>query len=89
MSEFTARSFPVYMYDKEMNCSIISMGEVCGPHGDKTLSLSRLPSVGLNNLHMLIMHRSYFPILSDQRTLSISESRRSGVLLCMYRLFDV
>ncbi|KAL3432536.1 cytidine deaminase-like protein [Aspergillus tetrazonus] len=28
MSEFTTRSFPVYMYDKEMNCSIISMGEL-------------------------------------------------------------
>ncbi|KAL5333602.1 cytidine deaminase-like protein [Aspergillus crustosus] len=28
MSEFTSRSFPVYMYDKDMNYTVITMGEL-------------------------------------------------------------
>ncbi len=28
ISEFTFPSFPVYMYDKDMNCTVLTMGEV-------------------------------------------------------------
>ncbi|KAJ0416191.1 cytidine deaminase-like protein [Aspergillus carlsbadensis] len=28
MSEFTSPSFPVYMYDKDMNCTIITIGQL-------------------------------------------------------------
>ncbi|KAL2819879.1 cytidine deaminase-like protein [Aspergillus cavernicola] len=28
MSEFTSPSFPVYMYDKDMNCTITTIGEL-------------------------------------------------------------
>lgn len=28
ISEFTFPSFPVYMYDKDMNCTVLTMGEL-------------------------------------------------------------
>ncbi|KAL4961905.1 cytidine deaminase [Aspergillus stella-maris] len=28
MSEFTSRLFPIYMYDKDMKCKVITMGEL-------------------------------------------------------------